>query len=442
MKKPTMISVLTGVGLLACTGVSFAEESGFVSTEKGIRYQNVDGSYAVNSWVQDAQENWYHFDENGYMQTAWFQDTDGTYYWLDETGKMVHDITCTIQGKNYAFNSEGALCGAWQQDEKGWWYLEGDKVSYPVNTWKQIEEEWYHFDENGYMQTAWFQDTDGAYYWLDETGKRIHDLTCTIQGRNYTFASDGTLCGSWQEDENGKWYLEKDKVSYPKNTWKQIDGAWYHFDGNGYVQTGWYTENVDAKAHLYFLKDSGEMACGEVLNLDEEYFYTFDENGILTGKEPVKSEKERELERLASQIVAQLVSENMTKREKATAIYQWIQSHIGYISTSDKSDWVAEGIRGLKTRRGDCFTYYAVSRAMLDAAGIENLPVYPKEGYHVHYWNLIHVEGGWYHFDTTPRVSGAKFCIVTNAQYDALSNARYSTKYLENGFTYPEMATK
>lgn len=312
-----------------------------------------------------------------------------------------------------------------------------------ANAWVQdADSNWYHFDENGTMQTAWYQDMDGKYYWLDETGKMIHDMTCTIQGVTYTFSSDGSLRGTWQKDSTGWWYLKEDKVSYPANVWEQIDGAWYHFDGNGYMQTGWYTENVDTGELKYYLKESGERACEEILQLDEENLYHFDENGVFTGTTPIKTEAELELEQLANQIVVQIVTENMTEREKATAIYKWIQSHIGYIATSDKSDWVAEAIRGLRTRRGDCFTYFAVARAMLDAAGIENLPVYPKEGYHVHYWNLVYVEGGWYHFDTTPRKSGATFCIVTNAQYDALSGARYSTRYLENGMEYPEMATK
>lgn len=254
-------------------------------------------------------------------------------------------------------------------------------------------------------------------------------------------AASASEIGFVTTDQGVQYYTEDG--NYIVNSWVQdADSNWYHFDEEGYMQTGWYTESEEEDAPKYFLKDSGEQASNEELQLDEENFYIFDENGVFTGTRPVKTEAERELERLASQVVDQLVTENMTKREKATAIYRWIQSHIGYIATSDKSDWVAEATRGLRTRRGDCFTYYAVARAMLDAADIENLPVYPKEGYYVHYWNIINVEGGWYHFDTTPRVSDATFCIVTNAQYDALSVARYITRYLENGMTYPEMAAK
>ena len=301
---------------------------------------------------------------------------------------------------------------------------------------------WYYFDKEGMMQTAWHQDINRQYYGMDEDGKMIHNITCTIQRRADLVSSDDAPCGVWQKDANGWRYLEEDKVSYPADTWRLIDGAWYHFDENGYRQTGWYIEEEESGTLKYYLKDTGKRACNETLQLDKENLYTFDANGVFIEITPIITEEKRKLEQMAAQIVEELVTEDMSKREKATAIYQWIQSHIGYIATSDKSDWVAEAIRGFETRRGDCFTYSAVARAMLDAAGIENMPVYPKEGYHVHYWNLVCVEGGWYHFDTTPRKSGSTFCIVTNAQYDALSGARYSTHYLENGMEYPEMATE
>lgn len=301
---------------------------------------------------------------------------------------------------------------------------------------------WYYFDEKGLLQTLWHQDVNRRYYEIEETGKMVHNITCTIQRRADIVSSDELSYGIWQKDAGGWRYLEGDRDSYPTATWEYIDGEWYYFDENGYRQTGWYTEDGEAGVLKYYLKDSGKRAYSETLQLDEENLYTFDANGILIDIEPIITEAKLELRQLADSIIEELITEDMTKREKATVIYQWIQSHIGYIATSDKSDWIAEAIRGFKTRRGDCFTYFAVARAMLDAAEIENMPVYPKEGYHVHYWNLVYVEGGWYHFDTTPRKSGSTFCIVTDAQYDALSGARYSTRYLENGMVYPEMATE
>lgn len=44
--------------------------------------------------------------------------------------------------------------------------------------------------------------------------------------------------GGWKRNHVGWWY-EYTNGSYPRNTWSNIDGAWYCFDGTGYMMTGW-----------------------------------------------------------------------------------------------------------------------------------------------------------------------------------------------------------
>ena len=43
-----------------------------------------------------------------------------------------------------------------------------------------------------------------------------------------------------------------------ENEWVQV-GKWYHFDANGYMQTGW----LQLGSTWYYLKDSGAMAENE-----------------------------------------------------------------------------------------------------------------------------------------------------------------------------------
>ena len=64
----------------------------------------------------------------------------------------------------------------------------------------------------------------------------------------------------------------------------------------------------------------------------------------------------------------------MTQRV-AWEIYRWIKGHVSYVGTSDKSDWKKEAYRGIVNGVGDCFTYYAVSEALLTRAGIDNMLV-------------------------------------------------------------------
>lgn len=92
---------------------------------------------------------------------------------------------------------------------------------------------------------------------------------------------------------------------------------------------------------------------------------------------------------------------DFTDVEVAFRIFDWAYRNIGYTGTSDKSDWTIAAVDGFDTHTGDCYTYYAVCRAMLDVAGIENVRVerYPITS-SPHYWNLIKINGLWYHCDS------------------------------------------
>lgn len=42
------------------------------------------------------------------------------------------------------------------------------------------------------------------------------------------------FAGQWKQDETG-WWWQEDNGSYPTNSWKEINGKWYYFDGVGYM---------------------------------------------------------------------------------------------------------------------------------------------------------------------------------------------------------------
>ena len=48
--------------------------------------------------------------------------------------------------------------------------------------------------------------------------------------------------------------------------------------------------------------------------------------------------------------------------------------------------------------------YACVSKVLLDRAGIKNMDIEKIPAKSRHYWNLVDIGEGWYHFDTTPRV--------------------------------------
>ncbi len=138
-----------------------------------------------------------------------------------------------------------------------------------------------------------------------------------------------------------------------------------------------------------------------------------------------------------------IVTDGMTRREQARAIFDFTRTSIAYTGDSDKSDWQAGAYDGLTKRRGDCFTYYAVSRAMFTALGIDNLEVQRVGGPTSHFWNLINCGDGWYHFDATPRSSkmpkfeSFMFTDAEAADYTERAGRNY---YTFDGSLYPERA--
>ena len=60
----------------------------------------------------------------------------------------------------------------------------------------------------------------------------------------------------WQEGGDGRfWYRETDG-SYPQNSWCSIDGAWYFFDGAGYMCVNVYISWGD---QTFYVAEDGKM---------------------------------------------------------------------------------------------------------------------------------------------------------------------------------------
>ena len=112
---------------------------------------------------------------------------------------------------------------------------------------------------------------------------------------------------------------------------------------------------------------------------------------------------------LAQEVLDEITEPDMTDVEKAFRIFNWARWNIHYVGYSTKTDWTAGAYEGFTTLQGDCFTYYACCKALLDVAGIENCCVerYPATN-SMHFWNLVNL-GGWYHCDASPSFEHSGF---------------------------------
>ncbi len=159
--------------------------------------------------------------------------------------------------------------------------------------------------------------------------------------------------------------------------------------------------------------------------------------GIITVIE--QSYSEDEVYALADEVLAEIITDDMSDYDKAHAIYVWVQGNIGYSESSDRDDWLKGAYDALKNRHGDCYNYFAVSKVLLTRAGIKNadIEIIPTATRH-HFWNVIDCGEGWRHFDTTPRTDKSfKGFYLTDEELMTYSDAHYhSHNYDRTIYTY------
>jgi len=140
-----------------------------------------------------------------------------------------------------------------------------------------------------------------------------------------------------------------------------------------------------------------------------------------------------ELEKLADKVLSEITTENMTLREKAWEIYQYVNKRVTYTGFSDKTDWMKEAYNGITKGVGDCFTYYSMSHLLLNRIGIETLSVERASvgDEAKHYWHMVNYGEGWYHFDACIHKPPLVSFMLTDAELDA-----YSKRVGKNNYYY------
>jgi hypothetical protein len=155
-------------------------------------------------------------------------------------------------------------------------------------------------------------------------------------------------------------------------------------------------------------------------------------------------------------LIAEYISTDASLEQQVRDVYTYVYYNITYDSYSDKSDWVRAAYDGLRTGKGDCFTYFALSKAFFNRLGIENMDIQRTPGIvsERHYWNYVNIsrDSGnpqWYHFDAC-RLSGVQHngCLLTDTQVQAYTKQRADKDgntgyfYVYDTAAYPASATK
>lgn len=153
--------------------------------------------------------------------------------------------------------------------------------------------------------------------------------------------------------------------------------------------------------------------------------------------------QENELNSALDNVISQIITPQMNTEEKIRAVYNYVQSNIAFVNSSDKTNWKAEAYRALfVTNTGDCFSFFAASKAFFERLGIENLDIErPRElaeqMQQTHYWSMVNISEDpdnkiWYHYDSCRLRAEYNHsgCLLTEVQINAYNYVR------ENFYAY------
>jgi hypothetical protein len=147
---------------------------------------------------------------------------------------------------------------------------------------------------------------------------------------------------------------------------------------------------------------------------------------------------EEQLHTLAKSVIDQIITPEMVMAEKLNAVFYYVRNRVKYNGSSNKMDWRFEAVRGISKGMGDCFTVYSVTKALLDELGVQYMSVKRQSSQSRHYWVIVNIGTGWYHFDPL-YIRKLNFCCFmwTNRQCAVKS---YYWRFDHS--KYPEIATE
>ena len=211
------------------------------------------------------------------------------------------------------------------------------------------------------------------------------------------------------------------------------------------------TDDVDAKPELIVDNSQVDLTKPGTYSVTYTAIDAADNSTSVTVKLTVKAKPAGFVEpeviyAKADAILAQFITDDMTDREKAEAVYVWTRRsvHLTYGSAPkgfvhENADWLQTAYQLINRDvvKGDCYFFFAAQKLLLQRLNIPTIDcekIY--DGDSRHYWLLVSVDGGksYYHFDN---VWSKQLCLVTDAELDAFSAAVDSNPFNRDKSKYP-----
>lgn len=196
-----------------------------------------------------------------------------------------------------------------------------------------------------------------------------------------------------------------EKPAKIENAEQLADAFFYHFSRMDTEFTIDYRGSTAEIEHL-LTKATEEAAqrntyiAGHLSNREMEYEYSKTEATIRVKQSYLtNSQQEQAVEGITASVLSKIRPEEMTDFEKVKFVNDYIVKHTEYSEESVASSHSAYAVA--HEGKGVCQGYALFAQKLLEALGMESMYVVGEVYTGGHAWNLVKVEGEWYHLDTT-----------------------------------------
>jgi len=246
-----------------------------------------ENGHSINNKIHTLEECpalcQYIYNNTIYYEFCGKGDKIGSYNIDGSKITITDDKSCTVLELNLNYNGNLIVNEChftnWYWPQSGDILIYGSPFDYvadkpAINEWVLAKDTWFYFDENGRALTDW-QEINGNWYYFYENGAMAADEWID----SYYLTETGEWLPNAVEKkwfyQDDKWWYQNADGSYPTNTWKFINDNWYHFDIDGWMETGWILDGTT----WYYLNYDGSMATGWVN--DSGTWYYMDQSGAM-----------------------------------------------------------------------------------------------------------------------------------------------------------------
>ena len=316
-----------------------------------------------------------------------------------------------------------AFGGTWQTTAGGWQYL-ADNGQPVAGSWIVDNGQDYRIHENGIMATGWYQDMadGGRWYYLDPQSGAMRTGWIFDNGSWYFLDTRiggprGGMLTGWQWIDGKCYYLDPARggamaagTTTPDGYWVDASGAWVDATGTPYYEAG---KGISSTVSVPIFDGSAgagtSAGTGGSSYSGSSYTYTDSEwddysdssvqygaNDFPTGNYGMMSQDERdEVENAIQEFKDAYITDDMSDFEKEIVIIQWLVENCEY----EKGDgWEnATAYSCIVNGKAQCAGYADAFLQTAKACGLNARYIYNN----LHAWNLIELDGDWYHVDVT-----------------------------------------